>query len=523
MSIFTLFQDNPELIRGKMADVVDAATTKASYESNAPTGLPPLTDVEQWEDLLIGLVTETGQIVTPERAKRCATVLAIMRGLSEDISALPLHLYRRGENEDTLAVDHPVFQMLNMAPNDLMTPLELREHLMFEMMTWGGFFILKNDDPADRGQVSSLWPLQAGYVTRRWREPVWTFTDPLTGVSGTFLASDVWRGTILSPNGLDGTALTLLAREAIGLLLAAEQQGARLFNQGIQTDFTLEAPEEVGKEEKEDIRKALMYRHAGSRNAFMPLILSGGMTAKKLGLTAQESQYLEAREFQVADIARVFRYPDVLLGGSSKSSKGTTYASAEQFFESYTKHTLSPWTTRIEQTIHRDLLTQKERKKYYSLHDFSSLLKPNETARIANWNARIQGGWAQPAEARRAERMKYLPGLDYTTRPAGSTGVAGNPDPKMPDPTPTDQSGLARRIAAHILSREQSTLLGKKHDADVFYSNFGGYIESLTGASPVPVVAYLEMRRTQPETERFSQQGTDAALSALLSLCTEGK
>ena len=73
-----------------------------------------------------------------------------------------------------------------------------------------------------------------------------------------------------------------------------------------------------------------MARHAGSDNAWMPLLLEGGLKAARIGLTAQESQYIEARAFQLQDIARIFRIPDVLLGISQ--GKSSTYASAEQFF-----------------------------------------------------------------------------------------------------------------------------------------------------------------------------------------------
>ena len=62
----------------------------------------------------------------------------------------------------------------------------------------------------------------------------------------------------------------------------------------------------------------------------MPMLLENGLKASRIGLTAQESQYLEARQFQLGDIARVFRIPDVLLGISQ--GKASTYASAEQFF-----------------------------------------------------------------------------------------------------------------------------------------------------------------------------------------------
>jgi HK97 family phage portal protein len=523
MSLISLNLSTPEVFQGKstVGDVLDAQKVRADFDSNAPTGLPPMSDVEAWEDILVGLKTNTGQTVTPEKARRCSTVLAIMRGLSEDTACLTLPLMKRGDDEDTRAVNHPVDRLLNVAPNAIMTPLELREHMMFDMMLWGGFFNLINtsQDFADYGQIESLWPLQAGYVVRRWREMVWTFSDPTTGAVGSFTPDEVWRGSILSTNGIDGTAITLLCKEAIGLLLAAEEQGARLFSHGIQTDLAIETPNELNDEEVKQLRSAFMARHAGSRAAFLPMILQGGLKANKLGLTAQESQYLDARGFQVADIARPFRYPEVLLGSVGKSSKSSTYASAEQFFESYTKHTLGPWTIRIDQTGQRDLLTTKEQMRYYLEHDFSSLLKANETARIANWNAKIQGGWAQPKEARKAEKMSFKPGLDYFSTPAGSTGTAGaKPGPQSPDPSQTDQSAstLARRVAHHLLEREQKALVANKQDADAFYTNFGSYIERLTAANPDAIRSYLEGRRSLED--RFSIANADAALAKLTNL-----
>jgi HK97 family phage portal protein len=504
---------------------------KADYESGAPTGvtnLPSMSDVSAWEDMLIGIRTETGQIVSPARAKRCATVLAIMRGLSEDTAALTMDVFKYGDKEDKIMVDHPVYQILNVAPNDLMTPMEVREHLMMDAMMWGNWYNLINfsQDYDSLGQIESLWPLQAGYVTRRWREMDWVFTDPTTGVSGSFTQDMVWRGSILSDNCIDGQAITLLARDAIGLLLAAEQQGARLFKQGVQTDLSIEVPETLSDDQIKQLRRSFMERHSGSSNAYMPAILEGGMKINKIGLTAVESQYLEAREYQVSDLARVFRYPEVLLGGATKG-KTSTYASAEQFFESYTKHTLGPWAKRIEQTGQRDLFSTKEKKRLFLKTDFSDLLKANETARIANWNAKILAGWAQPAEARRAEGMPYKDGLEFFNNAAGGAGQVGGtppkPTPQLPDPTTTDQSAqlnkLAARVGSHILERERKALIGDKQNADVFYTNFGAYIERCTGAGQTSVRDYLEMRRST--LDRFTTTGTEAALAALVSLCAK--
>jgi len=329
----------------------------------------------------------------------------------------------------------------------------------------------------------------------------------------------VWRGNLLSINGIDGTALTLLAREAIGLLLAAEEQGARLFSYGVQSDLTLSADGEIA--DKKQLRAAFMARHSGSHNAFLPILLENGLKAARIGLTAQESQYIESRKFQIEEIARIWRVPEVLLGNST-SGKSSTYASAEQFFMSYTKHTWSPWATRIEQTMNRDLLTQKEQPKYFFRHDFSSLLRGDTAARFASYNTAINAGFMMPEEARRYEGWSYVPGLDYFVRNMANAkegpgaGGGGESDNKS---TPTDENaeGPRRRIAAHIFQKEHKALVGRKENADTFYSHFGGFVEDLTGADLDSVLAYVEMRRTT--ADRFSTESQDKAINTLISIC----
>lgn len=503
---------------------LESPRISADYESCAPTGvsdMPSMVDVEAWENILIGLKTQTGQIVTPEKAKRCATVLAIMRGLTEDVSSLPLVLYKRkdinGVPVDTRAEDHVVNDLLDSAPNDLMTSMEVREHIMFDMMLYGNFYVLKNENPNQPGEIESLWPLQAGYVTRRWREALWVYTDPLTGETGQFTPDTVWRGTLLG-NGIDGQALTVLAREAIGMLLAAEEQGARLFKQGVQTDLALTTDAEIDKEGKDQLREAFMRRHAGSSNAFMPLLLENGLKVGRIGLTAQESQYLESRSFQMQDIARVFRYPEVLLGSSGKGSKSSTYASAEQFFQSYTKHTLKPWAVRIEQTAQRDLLTAKERSRgYFIRHDFDSLLRADTAGRYSAYSVGIDKGFITPGYAARQEQLPWKPELEYYNKPAPPSPGANQQDEKS---APTDQSGkqdLPRRVATNILDKERKAIVGKKQEAEVFYTHFAGYVEDLTGGDVSAVLAYLDMRRTT--ADRFSAEAQLKAIDTLIGLC----
>jgi HK97 family phage portal protein len=285
---------------------------------------------------MVGVKSNSGQYVTPQTALRASAVLACIRILTEDLSALPLNLYRRTPQGAMPATDHPLYRLLHDAPNAWQTSMEVRESMILDTLCFGQSFIEKEFGPDG---ISALYPLSAGRMT--YTNPLdmfipppvplfFRYADPRSG-QRILISDDLWITRLLAPGGtIEGQSLILLAREAIGLALAAEEQGARLFSQGVQSDLTISADDTLDEEAKKQLRQAFMARHAGSSNAWMPLLLEGGLKAARIGLTAQESQYIEARQFQLADISRVFRVPEVLLGISQ--GKSSTYASAEQFF-----------------------------------------------------------------------------------------------------------------------------------------------------------------------------------------------
>src|ERR1041385_3079113 len=152
-----------------------------------------ISDVKAMEELFLTVRTSSGETVTPEKARRCSAVLACMRGISEDVSASSLLLMKRSKDGDEPALEHPVYDKLAAVPNAVMTSFEVREHIIFDLMTQGNFYNLIgiNTD----GEVDEIWPLSAAYVTRQSPNLVWRYTDPLTLTSGAFTPDLVWRGT----------------------------------------------------------------------------------------------------------------------------------------------------------------------------------------------------------------------------------------------------------------------------------------------------------------------------------------
>jgi HK97 family phage portal protein len=361
--------------------------------------------------------------------------------------------------------------------------MELREGMVLDLLSYGQSFTEKEIGPDG---ITGLYPLSAGRMV--FVKPLdefipppvplfFRYADPRVG-QRILMSDDLWITRMLAPaSTLEGTSLILLAREAIGLALAAAEQGARLFEHGVQTDLALEAAETI--EDKEQLRKAFMERHA-SGNAWMPLLLEGGLTAKRIGLTAQEYQYIEARQFQLADIGRIFRIPDVLLGISQ--GKSSTYASAEQFFLAYVKYTLGPWCRRIEQAITRDLLAPSETDLFVK-HDLDSLTRADLQTRYAAHASGIAAGFLTRNEARQMENLPTLPGLSEPLSPLNMG--TGNPQQKA--------NALAQRLAVNCGAHEEKLLADGKPASDV-YAKLPGYLAAKTGLSTAKCAEYCAAR-----------------------------
>lgn len=250
-------------------------------QAELPLGAPY--NLGSLASLLTGVQTHSGQFVTPERAMRSAAVLACIHILCSDLASLPLNLFRRTPQGAVMATDHTLFRLLHDSPNQWQTSMELRESMILDVLCFGQSFTEKVIGPDG---ISRLYPLSAGRMT--YFDPLsmylppdpplmWRYADPHVG-QRVFLSDDLWTVRMLAPGGtINGQSLILLAREAIGLALAAEEQGARLFQQGVQSDLTLSSDDVMDKPQKDQLREAFMMRHAGSGNAWMPLLLEGGL------------------------------------------------------------------------------------------------------------------------------------------------------------------------------------------------------------------------------------------------------
>lgn len=461
-----------------------------------------LNQPEQWAEMFIGLKSATGKIVGPKEALRASSVLACIRILMEDIAAPPLILMENTPDGPQEAIKHAAYRLLKTSPNPFQTSVEVREHLMMDTLLFGKSFNWAQRNGA--GELVAITPLLADCMSwvgqNQNGDLVWQYSSQT--LNRQFTQQELWRNTIMARSTIEGNSLILLAREAIGLALAAEEQGARLFNHGIQSDVVITSPETI--DDKEELKKALQKTYGGSKNAWSALLLEGGLDIKRIGLTAQESQYLEARNYQLADIARVFRIPSVMLG--IVNDKANTYSSTEQFFLSYEKHAIRPWCNRIEQTISRDLLLPSE-ANFYAEHDMSDLLRADLQTRYEAYSLGINAGWIRLNEPRVWEGLKKDPLLNVFLRSIQTVEVGqANPTPPPPPPSlaPEKKDKKAKKlaaIAAASIVRKERKWFDRQSAASVTDEQRAGFsawhldlVTESTGANPENCQLYCQWR-----------------------------
>jgi HK97 family phage portal protein len=251
-----------------------------------------------------------------------------------------------------------------------------------------------------------------------------------------------WQVLHIPGLGYDGTigySPVSMARQAIALGLGAEEFAGRFYANRARPDVVLTAPAGTQIKDPEKLRADWKRTYGGLEHAGEVALLYGGMDVKTFTVAPRDAQFLEGRQFQIAEMARIFNIPPHMLG--DPNSKAATYASAEQADLQYAKHTVSPWCERIEQKINLTILASQNALS--CRHDMNELYRGDMKTRYEAYNTAILAGWMNQDEARAREDMNPIPdgqGSKYRTQ-AQMIELGQKP----PEPTPAEPRQRRRK------------------------------------------------------------------------------
>ena len=357
----------------------------------------------------------SGEIVTADSAMRSSAVYACVGLIAESVAMLPLKVYRRradgGRNE---ARDHWLWGLMNSAPNDWMTPFELREFLLQHLALRGNAYCYKVRDRS--GRVRELLPIHPSLCTPK-QDSKWAVTYAIQfpdGTSQTVAKEHVWHLRYRTLNGFEGVSPIAYHRDTIGMSIDALKHGARQMRNGARPSGVLTYPGALKKEQIDRLRES-WEEHYGGKNAGKTAVLEGGAKFEAVSITNEDLQYLQTREFQVEDIARIYRVPLHMIQNTSKS---TSWGSGiESMGIGFVQYTLLPWLRRIEGTVQRDFVPPNERADVYAEFSVNALMRGDVKSRYASYKIGIDEGFLSPNEVRMLENMNPREGGDIYLTP----------------------------------------------------------------------------------------------------------
>lgn len=367
--------------------------------ANAVASTKAIDTLDLFREIYGGRAALTGKTINIETAVQVSAVFGCARVLGEGLAQVPLKIMQEtpdGRSRNP-AKKHPLYNVLNLRPNPWQTSFEFREMMGWHLTLNSNFFAFKN---VVFGKIKELIPFTPGSVLVTRNDDL-SLTYKVTAENGTqrdFTQDQIWHVRGPSWNGWFGLEAVKIAREAIGLALATEEQHSRLHANGVRNSGVWSVEGTLSPKQHEDLTEWVQKNFGGVENAGKPVIIDRGAKFLTTAMTGVDAQHLETRKHQVEEICRFCRVNPIMLFAESKN---TTYGSAEQMFLSHVVHTLAPLYQRVEQSIDVNLLTPRDLDAgYYSQFVEEGLLRGSIEATANVLNSYVKGGVMTKNEAR---------------------------------------------------------------------------------------------------------------------------
>lgn len=362
--------------------------------------------LDRVDGLLLGGRTNSGAVVTHESAMRQAAVYTAVRILADSIALLPCKLKTKDptkENTFKDAEDHPLYNVLYRQPNKWMTAFEFWRFVMVSVLLRGNFYGLVTRNGLN--QVAEIVPLDGDRITVKLSDSfdITYHYQPAQGEVIILKQGDVFHVRAMGTGHLVGKSIIQQARESIGIASQMEVHAAKVFENGAKVGLILTHPEIVSDEVADRIKASFEKAYSGAENAHKTVLLEEGIKVEKISMSFVDSQFIEQRKYQRAEIFGMFGIPPHMAGDTEKTTSWGSGIESQQI--GFNTYVMLPHETNIEQAIYRDLLTKKERKTYYAKFSSDAIIRGDMLTRYKAYEIGLKNRFLVPNECRAREDM----------------------------------------------------------------------------------------------------------------------
>lgn len=397
--------------------------------------------IDQIAERLGALATSySGKSVSENTARQVSAVYACVDLIAGAVASLPLPIYERtasGRRE----VMHDYYWLLNESASDDLSAAAFWTYIIESQLFHGDGFAEILRPSVSSNRMIGLRPHHPANVqpyrrsedgALRYRITPDSRFDGATTAAYTLDPADMLH---FSGAGFDGlrsvSPITYAARQAIGTAMAAEEFSGRFFATGARPDIVLESDAKIDPDQVKLLRSTWTQRYGGSEGAASgPVVLSGGLKMKQFSLSAEDSQLIATRGFQIEDITRFFGVPPHMIGHTDKTTAWG--AGVENMGRGFVKFSLRRRLNIIEQELNRKLWPSRAR--YFTRFNVADLERgdlksENEALRIAIGRAG-EPGWMTQDEVRLIKNLPPKGGNadQLTARDTAASAAGGAPD-----------------------------------------------------------------------------------------------
>ncbi|UYQ70658.1 phage portal protein [Pelagibacterium flavum] len=371
---------------------------------------------ESWAALL-GLFSpnSSGVSINAHVAMKVPAVNAAVTAIVTSIGTLPCKVYEREEDGKSAATNHVAYTLVHDEANDWQSAGKVRELVTIDAIFHGDGFAFVNKigtKPAEilhqpRANVTVQY-LESG-------EPRYKIGQDIYG------PDQIIHVQAPSLDGKCGMGLLASGGEAIGLAVQLEQTAARLFKNNARPGGVLSFAGKLTKDTVQRIGESWRNAHGGDKAGGVAVLDNAG-TYSPIAFTSVESQHLEQRSFQIAEIARLTGVPVTML----QSLERGTFANTEQQALQFLQMCLLPWLKAWTDAYRRTLLTKAERATHVIDFVVDDLLRADIATRAEAYGKFRSMGAFTSNDVRRRENMPALPDGDSLASPYTTPGAAND-------------------------------------------------------------------------------------------------
>lgn len=436
------------------------------------------------------MVFGEGNVITPASAERVAAVYACKTAISESVAMLPVSVYRDVDERTSEQVEeHPVSTLLRERPNSFMDSFEWFEVMQTSLLDYGNAYAFIERKRS--GGITALVPLLPERVKvilgADENSLVYEYREP-NGVTKRYSQREILHIKYRSRDGLIGRSPIQVAADSIGFSVSLLEHGNSTFENGAFLSGFLKFPVAFKDDEARERFMSSFKKYMGASNAGKYALLEQGAEWAPMSQNNRDAQFLEARQFSVLEIARIYRVPPHVI---QCLENGTSYASIEQQSINFVQYTIQPWVVRWERAIKNQLFTEPGEEELYLRFNISSLIRGDLKSRTEALVLQLQYGLKTINEARKLldENAVDIPVADslllsHNLIPAERVGEEPAEEPKEAPAEESDEEEepeegsrgdfrpLLAALLARLTYREQNAALRAANKP-----NFGEWAE----------------------------------------------